>query len=604
MRRLVFLLSATFLFTLLLVAGAFIFLFPEEGRSLLLAAGGGAALLFGLLLIPVLGLFLLRNKSRDLKKTEQFLTSLARGQEDLQNLPPGSADRAIGTLKTALETFLTGLNSDMLSIKQSSLKFTLFAADISSSSNQLSSNSLRQAEQMQELIHQVRDFQTRLENIAGRITDQHKMVDDMTRSVVDFIKNTAGLAAELAQIRSFVTQSVEAMNRSRREMDQTVTRARDLRQDMNRIRERMEVVETNAANIRSLVGVIEDIVERTDLLATNASIQAAHAGEAGRGFAVVAGEVRKLAAGTGQTALKVKEDIFSTVQSVQQTMELVEKGNLRTEEMGQAAESAGQGMTELTTRVEQVDALVGALADTLTGQTGTMSRTRQQSGELETMSEAIREEIQEQVAGYARIEQVVDQAAGQAREYAAASQVLSDLGMYLKVGTDELIRIVHKFRLTEESGAWEKNRRENRSRLVYNLEVFEKDTQEPLGYLVDLSPSGLMLFSRIPLKPRETRELRIRLPKTMKNADDFLPVSVEVRWTLKRQDSRSWDAGCAFRNLSSETADRIRRLLEELSISSKTELISQLTADFRDIRETPADTGREDEGEAEELEEL
>ena len=110
-------------------------------------------------------------------------------------------------------------------------------------------------------------------------------------------------------------------------------------------------------------------------------------------------------------------------------------------------------------------------------------------------------------------------------------------------------------------------------------------------------------FSHKPLKAKEKMKMDIRLPQTRENLGETLRLSVEIRWVIKRTGSRSYDAGCFFTDLTDESRKKISRLLEALSIDSRTEVIRQLGTSREDLtamnRESP------DDGELiEELEEL
>ncbi|WP_215777662.1 methyl-accepting chemotaxis protein [Paludibacterium sp. B53371] len=149
----------------------------------------------------------------------------------------------------------------------------------------------------------------------------------------------------------------------------------------------MNALSQQVRDIDSIVTVIKEVADQTNLLALNAAIEAARAGEAGRGFAVVADEVRKLAERTGSSAQEITQMIDSIQQGVQEAVTQM-NGNLHdVRQVSERAELAAQTMHQIETHSQEVNVAIGAINEALGEQREASSDLAQRMEQMTQMSD-------------------------------------------------------------------------------------------------------------------------------------------------------------------------------------------------------------------------
>ncbi len=137
------------------------------------------------------------------------------------------------------------------------------------------------------------------------------------------------------------------------------------------LRETMNALAEKTSNIGKVMGVINDVADQTNLLALNAAIEAARAGEAGRGFAVVADEVRKLAEKTILATKEVEGAVLSIQEETNRNMETVSKAVEHTVESTQKATQAGIFMQDIVQGMDKTAVQLSDIAATTKAQSAT-----------------------------------------------------------------------------------------------------------------------------------------------------------------------------------------------------------------------------------------
>ena len=286
----------------------------ESSRTILFILGAVA-----IVLALLLGLWISQLISSPLRKIADLLSKVATG--DLTEKSKLRLKDEIGQVSDSVNGMIDNLRTLAGNISSSSHSVAAASEQISGSSQEISSSVMDQARNVQSINELIRELSRAIDSVARSAEEAASLSDNTRQGAIEGGK--------------VVGESLQAM-------DQVGEVMTHLREDSDKIGDILEV--------------IADIAEQTNLLALNAAIEAARAGEQGRGFAVVADEVRKLAerssAATKQIGAIIKGMQGNTIQSV----EAVEKAILLSRRTGEALDGIISSANETAQQVAEIAA--------------------------------------------------------------------------------------------------------------------------------------------------------------------------------------------------------------------------------------------------------
>ena len=383
-----------------------------------------------LLISVVLMAFIIRNTLRQLGKDPGELNAIAHRVVDGDyNIDDGGKKMgvygAIVEMVNALKTHIDNARHESENAREQSRKAQEAMEQAEAASTEAQSKTeamLVAADKLEQVGNVVSSASTQLSaqieqsdrgaaESAQRLSEAATAMNEMNATVQEVARNAGSASTASAETKQKAEAGAQVVEKAVRSIDQVHQMSLELKDDMTQLNE-------HAQDITRIMGVISDIADQTNLLALNAAIEAARAGEAGRGFAVVADEVRKLAEKTMASTQDVGNAIKSIQESTAKSMTGVDNAVERIGEATELANQSGAALEEIVATVEATGDQVNAIATASEEQSAASEEINQSIVQVNDMSRQTAEAMGE--------------AAKAVSELAAQAQTLTELIRELK----------------------------------------------------------------------------------------------------------------------------------------------------------------------------
>ncbi|HSI23640.1 MAG TPA: methyl-accepting chemotaxis protein [Methylophilaceae bacterium] len=383
----------------------------QEGDALIKAVRGDALshlwLVLAVVFIIIAAVMMVMLGNRQVKLAQQHFEKVEkenlRNQEAVLRLLDEMGDLADGDLTVTAEVTesITGAIADSINYTIDSLRTLVEEIN-------------RATEQVTVASGEAQAVTTRLQGAAQKQSQQIEeagtAVQQMAQSIHEVSAN-AGQSAEVAQ------RSLQAASQGAVAVQNTIAGMNDIRSQIQETSKRIKRLGESSQEIGEIVELISDITEQTNILALNAAIQAASAGEAGRGFTVVAEEVQRLAERSSEATKQIGAIVKTIQQDTNDAVSAMERSTEGVVEGAKLSDAAGQALNEIGEVTSSLAQLIASISQATTAQTAmeqkvtqlmqeiqaittqTTAGTRQTAGSIGQLA-SLAEELRESVSGF------------------------------------------------------------------------------------------------------------------------------------------------------------------------------------------------------------
>jgi len=335
-----------------------------------------ATLVAVVIIIGLLGL-LIRVLMQPLHTMTRAMEDIAEGEGDLTKRLIIHNHDEFGILGKAFNRFVERIHGSIREVSSATQQVNEVALRVISASNSSMANSDEQSNRTNSVAAAINELGAAAQEIAGNAAQASQHA------------SSARLLAEEGQ--QVVERNIAAMNRL---SDLIVTSSAHI-----------ETLNSKTVNIGQILEVITSISQQTNLLALNAAIEAARAGEAGRGFAVVADEVRNLAHRTQESAQQVQTMIEELQVGARESVDTMGQSQRHSQDSMQIANQAGERLDSVTVRIGEIDGMNQSVATATEEQTAVVDSINMDINEINMLNQEGVENLQATLRACSDLEQ-------------------------------------------------------------------------------------------------------------------------------------------------------------------------------------------------------
>lgn len=364
----------------------------ELMRIVLIGIGISVAVLLGLGV--GMAALIIRMITRPVTKLVFSMKDISEGEGDLTKRVGLKSRDEFGELGEYVDRFIAQLHDIVKNLKNLASEGREIGQHLATGSEEISATIEEMAASMQSVM---KNGQTLDEDVAGAKKSVEKITNRVESIVTRIEEQSSAVTQSSAAVEELIAsvKNISAISEAKQLVINDLTGiAREGEDNMEETLKAMKEIAASADVIQELIEVINSVADQTNILAMNAAIEAAHAGDAGKGFAVVADEIRKLAETTGENARDISVNLNTIIDRIKDTAKRTEEAGGSINRVTEGIEDVASSMREMTGGLKEISAGTSEITEAL--------------GSLVNVTEAVKESGEEILAGSEKIDNAME----------------------------------------------------------------------------------------------------------------------------------------------------------------------------------------------------